>query len=203
MKTIIVDNRTVAPSKIVCVGRNYIEHIKELDNEVPDEPLFFLKPNSAISGTLNAFHIERLHYEGELSFLFEDDRFSAVGFGLDITKRALQNKLKSKGLPWERCKSFDGSALFSPFAGIEKISPYLGLELRINDKVVQSGNISLMIYQPDVLLSALSGFISLENGDIVMTGTPKGVGKINAGDVFCGTVMDNDSPITRGEWVAV
>jgi 2-keto-4-pentenoate hydratase/2-oxohepta-3-ene-1,7-dioic acid hydratase in catechol pathway len=203
LRTIVVDNRAVSPSKIVCVGRNYIDHIEELNNEVPEEPLFFLKPNSAISETLHAFHQEPLHYEGELSFLFESGRFSAVGFGLDITKRNLQNKLKSKGLPWERCKAFDGSAAFSPFVGIDKIGPTLGLELSINGKIVQSGNVGLMINKPNDILTSLSRFMSLENGDVVMTGTPKGVGEIRAGDVFRGKIMDGDSPVTRGEWVAV
>jgi 2-keto-4-pentenoate hydratase/2-oxohepta-3-ene-1,7-dioic acid hydratase in catechol pathway len=193
LRTIVVDNRAVSPSKIVCVGRNYIDHIEELNNEVPEEPLFFLKPNSAISETLHAFHQEPLHYEGELSFLFESGRFSAVGFGLDITKRNLQNKLKSKGLPWERCKAFDGSAAFSPFVGIDKIGPTLGLELSINGKIVQSGNVGLMINKPNDILTSLSRFMSLENGDVVMTGTPKGVGEIRAGDVFRGKIMYGDS----------
>ncbi|MBU0465640.1 MAG: fumarylacetoacetate hydrolase family protein [Proteobacteria bacterium] len=202
MKTIIVDNRVISPSKIVCVGRNYVEHIEELGSEVPDEPIFFMKPNSAISEQLHSFHQEPLHYEGELCFLFEDDRFSAVGFGLDITKRALQNKLKSKGLPWERSKAFDGSAVFSKFIGIDHISQNLSLELSINGQVVQSGSISLMLYKPhDILLDILT-FISLNNGDIVMTGTPKGVGVINSKDLFCGKVMDNDSLMASCEWVA-
>lgn len=202
MKTIVVDNRSVSPTKIVCVGRNYLEHIEELNNEVPEEPLFFLKPNSAISEKLHSFHQEPLHYEGELSLLYEAGRFSAVGFGLDITKRVLQNKLKSKGLPWERCKAFDGAAIFSQFVKIDKISRTLGLELSINGKRVQSGNVNLMINKPDDILASLLRFMSLENGDVVMTGTPKGVGEINAGDVFCGKIMDGNSLITRGEWVA-
>lgn len=202
MKTIIVENRTVFPTKIVCVGRNYLEHIAELNNEVPDEPVFFSKPNSAISKTLYAFHQEPLHYEGELTFLYEEGRFSAVGFGLDITKRMLQNKLRSKGLPWERCKAFDGSATFSPFVEIATVSPHLGLALSINGKMVQSGSINMMLYPPNDILERLLGFMSLENGDLVMTGTPKGVGEIKSGDVFCGKVLDNDVPITRGEWVA-
>lgn len=202
MKTIIVDNRVISPSKIVCVGRNYVEHIKELDSEVPDEPVVFMKPNSAISEQLHSFHKEPLHYEGELSFLFEEGRFSAVGFGLDITKRMLQSKLKSKGLPWERSKAFDGSAVFSKFIGIDQVSQNLSLELSINGKVVQSGGISLMLYRPDDILLDLLKFISLDNGDIVMTGTPKGVGLINSGDLFYGKVMDNDSLLTSCEWVA-
>lgn len=202
MKTIVVNNTVISPSKIVCCGRNYVEHIEELHSEFPDEPVIFMKPNSAISEQLHAFHLEPLHYEGELCFLFEAGRFSAVGFGLDITKRALQNTLKSKGLPWERAKSFDGSALFSPFTRIDRVSPDLSLELSINGQVVQSGNIGLMLYKPDDILRHLHSFISLNNGDILMTGTPKGVGRIHSGDLFCGRVMDNGSVLTRHEWVA-
>jgi 2-keto-4-pentenoate hydratase/2-oxohepta-3-ene-1,7-dioic acid hydratase in catechol pathway len=123
MKTITVNDRKVTPTKIVCVGRNYVGHVRELKNEVPDEPLFFLKPNSSLSETLHSFHQEPLHYEGEISFLFEGGRFSAVGFGLDITKRVLQDSLKAKGLPWERAKAFDNSALFSRFSEIDGVSP--------------------------------------------------------------------------------
>jgi len=202
MKAILVDNRVISPSKIVCCGRNYVEHIEELGSEVPDEPVIFMKPNSAISEQLHSFLQEPLHYEGELCFLFEDEGFSAVGFGLDITKRALQNKLKSKGLPWERSKAFDGSAVFSKFIGIDQVSQNLSLELSINGKVVQSGDISLMLHKPQDILLELLKFISLDNGDIVMTGTPKGVGQINSGDLFCGKVMENDSLLTTHEWVA-
>lgn len=203
MNSIIVENRRVVPSKIVCVGRNYLEHISELNNELPDEPVFFFKPNSAIGEDLHAFHQEPLHYEGELSFLYEDGRFTAVGFGLDITKRALQNKLKAKGLPWERCKAFDGSALFSRFVGIAAVSRHLGLELHINSKLTQSADIGMMIYAPDAILAHLAGFTRLENGDIVMTGTPKGVGQIHAGDAFCGKVVAQGEAICTGTWVAV
>ena len=203
MNSIIVEERRVVPSKIVCVGRNYLEHISELNNEVPDEPVFFFKPNSAIGADLHAFHQEPLHYEGEMSFLYEEGRFTAVGFGLDITKRALQNTLKAKGLPWERCKAFDGSALFSRFVGIAAVSRRLGLELTINGEPAQSADIGMMIYTPDAILEHLAAFTRLENGDVVMTGTPKGVGQIHAGDVFCGKVLENGVPLCTGEWVAV
>ena len=185
------------------MGRNYLDHIEELNNEVPDEPVIFSKPNSAISEKLCSFHQEPLHYEGELSFLFENGHFSAVGFGLDITKRTLQNKLKAQGLPWERCKSFDGSAIFSRFVEIEEISQNLSLELSINGRIVQSGNVGLMIHKPDDILTSILSFMILENGDIVMTGTPKGVGEIKAGDRFCGKIMDRDSMLTQVEWLAV
>lgn len=179
-----------------------MQHIEELHNEVPDEPVFFLKPNSAISEKLRSFHEEPLHYEGEICFLHEDGRFSAVGFGLDITKRSLQDKLKAKGLPWERSKAFDGSAVFSPFVEVDKVSRNLSLELWINGRIAQSGNVTLMIHKPEAILDNLLRFMSLDDGDIVMTGTPKGVGIINAGDDFAGKIMDNDSVITSAEWVA-
>ncbi|NQT64785.1 MAG: fumarylacetoacetate hydrolase family protein [FCB group bacterium] len=202
MNTIIVGNREVTPSKIICVGRNYIEHIKELNSEIPDNMIVFLKPNSAISYELNSFHKEQIHYEAELCFVFENGRFSAVGFGLDLTKRELQNKLRSKGLPWERAKAFDGSALFSNFVEISSISPSLSVELDINGKNIQSGNISQMIYKPAAILTELLTFMSLNDGDIVMTGTPKGVGIIDRGSVFVGEVKDKDKRIIIAKWSA-
>lgn len=201
MKTIIVGKRYVAPSKIICVGRNYVKHIEELGNEIPDDMVVFLKPNSAISEELHSFHQEQLHYEGELCFLFENGKFSAVGFGLDITKRELQSKLKSKGLPWERAKAFDGSAIFSQFVEIPNLSKKLTFELDINGKNIQSGSISLMIYKPEEILVELLTFMSLCNGDIVMTGTPMGVGPVNPGQIFAGKVKDNDEVITSAEWL--
>jgi 2-keto-4-pentenoate hydratase/2-oxohepta-3-ene-1,7-dioic acid hydratase in catechol pathway len=202
LQKIIVGNRYVAPSKIVCVGRNYVKHIEELGNEIPDNMVVFLKPNSAISEELHSFHQEQLHYEGELCFLFENGIFSAVGFGLDITKRELQSKLKSKGLPWERAKAFDGSAIFSQFVEIPNLSKNLTFELDINGKKIQSGSINLMIYKPEEILAELLTFMSLCNGDIVMTGTPMGVGPVNPGQIFAGKVKDNDKVITSAEWAA-
>jgi len=202
VNTIIVGNREVTPSKIICAGRNYIEHIKELNSEIPDNMIVFLKPNSAISYELNSFHKEQIHYEAELCFVFENGRFSAVGFGLDLTKRELQNKLRSKGLPWERAKAFDGSALFSNFVEISSISPSLSVELDINGKNIQSGNISQMIYKPAAILTELLTFMSLNDGDIVMTGTPKGVGIIDRGSVFVGEVKDKDKRIIIAKWSA-
>jgi len=202
LQKIIVGNRYVAPSKIICVGRNYVKHIEELGNEIPDDMVVFLKPNSAISDELHSFHQEQLHYEGELCFLFENGSFSAVGFGLDITKRELQSKLKSKGLPWERAKAFDGSAIFSQFVEISNVSKNLTFELDINGKNIQSGSINLMINKPEEILAELLTFMSLCNGDIVMTGTPMGVGPVNPGQIFAGKVKDNDEVITSAEWLA-
>ena len=202
MNTIIVGNRKIEPSKIICVGRNYIEHIRELNSEIPENMVVFFKPNSAISQELNSFQIEQIHYEAELCFIYENGRFSAIGFGLDLTKRELQNKLKSKGLPWERAKAFDGSALFSKFVEIQSISPSLSVELSINGKVRQSGSFNQMIYKPDAILTELLTFVSLNDGDIVMTGTPKGVGIINKESVFVGKVIEDNKVITSAEWIA-
>ena len=184
------------------MGRNYIEHIKELNSEIPENMVIFLKPNSAISQELYSFHKEQIHYEAELCFVYEKEKFSAVGFGLDLTKRELQNKLKSKGLPWERSKAFDGSALFSKFVEIKSINTNLSIELSINGKTIQSGNINQMIYKPDAILTELQTFISLNDGDIVMTGTPKGVGIINKGSVFIGKIVENNEVLTSAEWIA-
>ena len=109
MNTISVNGNTVQPSKILCVGRNYRAHIEELGNEIPDSMVVFNKPNSAISDTLYSdINNQPLHYESELAFTVKEGKLDAVGFGLDLTKRALQSTLKAKGLPWERAKAFDG-----------------------------------------------------------------------------------------------
>ena len=180
----------VRPSKVVCIGRNYVDHIKELANEIPDEMVVFLKPNSAISATLSAMHNdEALHYEAELSFLYQGGQFTAVALGLDLTKREVQGKLKAKGLPWERAKAFDGSAVFSDFVAIpEEGLSQLNLSLVINDELKQQGGVSLMLVKPAEILKELQSFISLEDGDIVMTGTPKGVGVIATEDSFVGQI---------------
>src|SRR6187401_2848464 len=116
MHFIKVDGVSVYPSKILCVGRNYVAHIRELGNDVPDTMVVFNKPNSAITGTLRSrIGDEALHYEGELAFAVKKGKLVAVGFGLDLTRRGLQTALKEKGLPWERAKAFDGAALFSEF----------------------------------------------------------------------------------------
>jgi len=206
LNTVLLNNRPITPSKIVCIGRNYVEHIKELGNEIPTEMVVFFKPNSAISTKLSAFHQEPLHYEGELCFLYQQGKFTAIGFGLDLTKRGLQKKLKDKALPWERAKAFNGSALFSDFISIqsnnEELMEKFSLELSINDKLIQAGDVTKMMVKPDKILAELQQFVTLEDGDIVMTGTPKGVGQINAEDVFVGKVLLSGIEITRATWLA-
>tara|TARA_R110002050_G_scaffold167974_3_gene299117 strand:+ start:1452 stop:2063 length:612 start_codon:yes stop_codon:yes gene_type:complete len=202
MRTVNLDGKTITPSKIICIGRNYVDHIAELGNEIPDEMVVFLKPNSAIAENLHAVHQEPLHYEAELCFVYEKGSFVAVGVGLDLTKRQLQNKLKAKGLPWERAKAFDGAAIFSDFVAIESIDDNLCLELTIDNTLIQAGGISLMMYKPEVILTQLSSFMSLEDGDIVMTGTPKGVGKIVAGTHFLAKAKRGSEILTSASWIA-
>ena len=202
MKTIVVDGKAVTPSKVVCVGRNYVEHIAELGNDVPDEMVVFFKPNSAISDQLISSHQEQLHYEGEICFVYNQGRFSAVGFGLDLTKRGLQSKLKDKGLPWERAKSFDGAAVLSEFVNIDDVSDELSLTLSIDGELTQQGGVPLMMYKPNDILAQLQSFITLEDGDVVMTGTPKGVGKIAKGSKFEAHILQGEQRLVSASWLA-
>jgi len=204
MKTVVFEDKNLVPSKIICIGRNYVEHIAELGNELPDEMVVFNKPNSAISTTLNSYHQEPLHYEAELCFLIEAGEFSAVAFGLDLTKRDLQSKLKAKGLPWERAKAFNGSAVFSEFVKIEnsEINDSLCLELTIDEQVTQSGSVKLMLYKPAEILAELKTYTELDDGDIVMTGTPKGVGVISKGAHFKGRVYYGNNELISEAWLA-
>ncbi|KPZ72944.1 MULTISPECIES: fumarylacetoacetate hydrolase family protein [unclassified Shewanella] len=176
----------LTPSKIICIGRNYVDHINELGNEVPDDMVVFLKPNSSISDTLVSFHQEPIHFETELCFMVKDGQFSAVGVGLDLTKRALQSTLKAKQLPWERAKAFNGSAVFSEFVALPLINNHTKFcfQLTIDGEIVQFGHSDLMMYSVSDIHTAISEFLSLEDGDIVMTGTPKGVGMITKGATF-------------------
>lgn len=190
MKNIDLQGQDIFPSKVVCIGRNYSEHIAELNNETPEEMVFFLKPNSAISQKLifPKGH-ESCHYEAEISFLIEEGKVSAVGFGLDLTLREVQSKLKEKGLPWERAKAFNNSAVFSKFVSFNDDISKLEVELYINDELKQKGDVSLMINKPSEIIDEAKSFLTFEDGDILMTGTPKGVGKFNVGDEFLGKIL--------------
>ncbi len=203
MKTVILDGQRVAPSKVVCVGRNYVEHIKELNNEMPSSMVLFMKPNSAISSELLTIPQTPLHYEGEISFLIRKGAIAAVGFGLDLTNRELQSELKGKGLPWERAKAFDGAAVMSAFVSIEPDDiENISMQLWINDVLVQEANSELMIYKPLSVIEEVSSFSTLADNDIVMTGTPKGVGSYVKGDKFVGKIFLKGREIISREWVA-
>ena len=190
MNKIVLEDKEIFPSKVVCIGRNYMEHIKELNNEVPEDMVFFIKPNSAISNKLDfPKNQNSCHYEAEISFLIEDNKISAVSFGLDLTLREVQSKLKEKGLPWERAKSFDGAAVFSKFVNFDGDISKLGIELYINGELKQKGDYSLMINKPLEIIKEANSFLSFENGDILMSGTPSGVGSFKVGDVFLGKIL--------------
>ncbi|MEJ2766373.1 fumarylacetoacetate hydrolase family protein [Photobacterium sp. MCCC 1A19761] len=203
MKTVSYQQTQIAPGKIVCIGRNYVAHVHELGNEMPDEMVIFNKPNSAISETLSATHGgATLHYEGEIAYLYQQGRFAAAAFGLDLTKREVQSVLKAKSLPWERSKAFDGAAVFSEFVPLPESDGLLGLTLEIDGEQVQQGDTSLMMYKPDQILAEIQSFMQLDDGDIVMTGTPAGVGEVRPGAVFTGALVLDGQTLVRHLWEA-
>ncbi|WP_394129778.1 fumarylacetoacetate hydrolase family protein [Shewanella maritima] len=176
------------PSKIICIGRNYVAHIQELGNEIPTQMVMFVKPNSAISEQLNSRHQQVLHYETELCFSVQNNRLLAVAVGLDLTKRELQSELKRRQLPWERAKAFNGSAVFSPFitlpAEMDATMQTWSFTLEINGQLMQLGHSQLMMYSLKHILDDLAQFMDLEDGDVLMTGTPKGVGVVTKDSWF-------------------
>jgi len=200
MKNIYYNNTKTRPSKVVCIGRNYVEHIEELGNEIPENMVVFNKPNSAISDTLY-YYSEDTRFEGEICFLIADGKIAGVGFGLDLTHVDIQNRLKTKGLPWERAKAFDGSAVLSTFVPFSGDITTLSMKLYINDSLIQVANYDLMMYKPDVMVEEIKSFMSLEDGDIIMSGTPKGVGTYSVGDIFLGQVYSGETLLVEQEWV--
>lgn len=203
MNSVSQDGETLYPSKIVCIGQNYVDHIKELGNEIPSQPVFFLKPNSAISDEVRASGPDVIHHEAEISFIVMGGILVAVGFGLDLTKREVQTALRNKGLPWERSKAFDGSAVFSKFVRLDKGQETLRLELTINGRLVQEGAYELMMNKPDDILAEAGSFLSFEDGDVIMSGTPKGVGPIKTGDRLHGKVLAADRLLVEQHWTVV
>ncbi|MEP4891591.1 MAG: fumarylacetoacetate hydrolase family protein [Aliiglaciecola sp.] len=197
--------------KVVCVGRNYVDHVKELGNEVPDNPLLFMKPATSLcdvndpillpSDTLGSCHNElevAILIQSPLKNASQNECLAAiygVGLALDLTLRDLQAKLKSKGLPWERAKAFDGACPVSGFLEIENVPDLQNLEfsLQINQQLRQQGNTSLMIWDVVSLLSQISEIFTLLPGDIVLTGTPKGVGPLYADDELSLNLHDHFS----------
>jgi 2-keto-4-pentenoate hydratase/2-oxohepta-3-ene-1,7-dioic acid hydratase in catechol pathway len=202
MNMLTLDNYVVRPTKVVCIGRNYVEHVHELNNEIPTEPVVFIKPNSAISKDLISGTDEPIHYEGELCFMVKGGKLASVGFGLDLTKRETQSRLKGKGLPWERAKAFNNSAVFSDFVSYDGDVNDLHLKLFINDELIQAGGVELMMFKPDVVLTDISSFLALEDSDVIMTGTPKGVGVVEKGARFVGQVFAGDTMLVEGSWLA-
>ncbi|EPP4295279.1 fumarylacetoacetate hydrolase family protein [Vibrio navarrensis] len=203
MHPIYLGNKKLQPSKVLCVGRNYVEHIKELDNALPEQMVLFHKPATSVTPSLSSFHQEPLHYEAEICFVVEDGQYTGVGIGLDLTKREMQSYLKGRGLPWERAKAFDGSAVMSRFVSLAGLDVGdLNLELFINCVRVQKGHVNQMLYSPKAILAELKGYVTLQDGDIVMTGTPQGVGVVHKGDVFLGRLKCGEHTLIEIEWLA-
>lgn len=202
MKSVLFSGNEVYPSKVVCIGRNYGEHITELNNEIPTEQVIFIKPNSSISNELSFNQNDAVHFEGEITFLVQSGSLAGIGFGLDLTKREVQSKLISKGLPWERAKAFDKSALYSEFVPFQGDCRGVTMELHINEVLVQKADYGLMLNKPDEILKEANSFLSFDDGDLLMTGTPKGAGIFNPGDNFLGKIFDNGQLLVEGSWVA-
>ncbi|MCW3074444.1 MAG: 2-hydroxyhepta-2,4-diene,7-dioate isomerase [Flaviaesturariibacter sp.] len=193
--------------KMFCVGRNYAEHAKELGNAVPDEPVIFMKPKSALLQPQVPFYYpeftNELHYECELVFRISKNGkyipenyahkyYDAVTVGIDFTARDIQTKLKEKGLPWERAKAWDNSAVVGkwiPITGIKNRKD-ISFNFQKNAKVVQQGNSSQMIHSIDKVICFISNFFSVNIGDLIFTGTPAGVGETVTGDVLEGFLGD-------------
>lgn len=192
--------------KIICIGRNYSEHISELNNEKPVDPVIFLKPETAVLLKKQPFFIpefsQDIHYEVELLVRinklgkhiqekFAHKYYQEVGLGIDFTARDLQQKLKEKGLPWEKAKGFDGSAVVGEKwidkSTIENLNN-ITFSLLKNDDTVQTGNTSDMMWKIDGIISYVSQFFTLKIGDIIFTGTPKGVGRVEVNDKLTGYI---------------
>jgi 2-keto-4-pentenoate hydratase/2-oxohepta-3-ene-1,7-dioic acid hydratase in catechol pathway len=190
--------------KIICIGRNYAKHIEELANERPENPVVFLKPDSSILPKKNPFFIppfsNDVHYEVEvlvkinkvgkhIATRFAHKYYDEIGLGIDFTARDIQQKCKEKGLPWEKAKAFDGSAVIGDFYNKSNFDlENLTFKLFKNDIIVQDGNTKSMLWKIDELISYVSQYFTLKKGDIIFTGTPAGVGKVSENDVLIGEI---------------
>lgn len=195
--------------KIFCVGRNYVEHAKELGNAVPDAPVIFMKPPTALVKFGKPIYYptftSNLHYEGELvvkickngkaiAEKFAHKYCEEVSLGFDLTARDIQSKQKEKGLPWEIAKGFDGAAPIGDFIPIKEAlngKPSIEFSIEKNGKIVQEGDTSLMLFSIDKIISYISSFFTLQKGDLIFTGTPKGVGELQIGDQLSGYINGN------------
>ncbi len=193
--------------KIIAIGRNYQEHAKELNNPIPTEPVVFLKPDTALLKEGKAFYhpdfSNDIHFEVELiikigkegkhiTSKFARNYIESIGLGIDFTARDLQQKCKEKGLPWEIAKAFDHSAPIGEFIPLNEIPDLNAIQfsLKQNQSVVQNGNSADMIFSFDDIISYVSQRFTLKKGDLIFTGTPAGVGKINIGDLLEGFISD-------------
>lgn len=195
--------------KIICIGRNYADHIKELDNQRPAAPVVFLKPDTSILLKKQPFFIPEfsndVHHEVELlvrinkigkhvSQKFAHKYYDEIGLGIDFTARDLQTELKEEGLPWEKAKAFDGAAVVGNFIKKEGFKDINNIEfsLKRNGKTVQKGNSMLMMWKIDALIEYVSKYFTLKIGDIIFTGTPAGVGRVEANDVLTGFIGETE-----------
>ena len=191
--------------KIICIGRNYIDHIKELSNQKPMNPVVFLKPDSSVIAKNQNFIIpsfsNEIHHEVELVIKinkvgkhidksFSHKYYDEIGLGIDFTARDIQNNLKEKGHPWEKSKAFDNSCMVGNFLKKEKIEDISKIEfsLKKNNEVVQSGCSNDMLWKIDELISYVSQYFTLKIGDLIFTGTPSGVSKVESGDILEGYI---------------
>ena len=193
--------------KLICIGRNYVDHIDELKNEKPSSPVIFLKPDSAVILKNHPFFIpdysNNVHYEVEIlikikklgksiDIKFSHTYYDEIGLGIDFTARDLQSELKKNGLPWEKSKAFDGSALIGKWVNKNEFNDLnnLNFSLKKNGTIVQFGNTSNMLWFIDELISEVSKFFTLKIGDVIFTGTPSGVGKVSENDLFEGFINE-------------
>ena len=203
MRSVTFQKTEIIPNKIVCVGKNYAAHIEEMGSVPSDQMTVFMKPNACISDQLVAHRGEQIHFETEICLLIQGGAVAGVGVGLDLTKRATQKKLKDAGLPWERSKAFEGSAVFSHFVEAPASLTDLELELYVDGEPRQQGGPRQMLYQPHTILEELRSFIPLEDGDIVMTGTPSGVGPVERDSLFEARLLDAHTELVSASWRAI
>lgn len=185
--------------KIICIGRNYLAHVKELDNDLPTGPMFFMKPESSLLPTGAPFPYpdfsKEIHYETELVLHIcktgraigvksASEYYDAIAVGIDFTARDLQRECKAKGHPWEKAKAFDGSAALGEFKKINELKhpENISFGMKLNGNWVQHGHSTDMIFGFDTLVSYVSRFVTLNEGDCIFTGTPQGVGEVHVGD---------------------
>ena len=191
----------VIPNKVICSGFNYAEHIEEITKAKKAPMAVFIKSNSAICHHFYYFD-DGYEFEGELSFIFAHEKPVGVGFGIDITNRRLQRKLMTDSLPWSLAKSFDYAAVFSRFVTLDNIDiSTLNMEFYRNGNCIQKGGYQLMINKPYDIVAKISKTMRFEDGDILMTGTPKGTTNYAPGDTFVGKVYSNDKLIIEQTWL--
>ncbi|MDA8591891.1 fumarylacetoacetate hydrolase family protein [Flavobacteriaceae bacterium] len=195
--------------KLICIGRNYSNHIAELQNEKPTEPVVFLKPDTAILLKKQPFFVpdfsKNVQHEVEvlvkinrvgkyIASEFAHKYYDQIGLGIDFTARDLQQTLKQKGLPWEKAKAFDGSAVVGKWVSKRQFENLNDISFRLkkNDTVVQSGNTKDMLWNIDAIISYVSRFFTLKIGDIIFTGTPSGVGPVQANDILSGYINNEE-----------